>query len=431
MHVHFIGIGGISMSALAKFLLKNGILVSGSDKAVNDNVFELLKLGIKIDNSLNQIKNADLVVINSAISGDDAQLTFAKANNIRVITRSKLLSEISEKFSYSIGVSGSHGKTTATSLIAHILDSDGKNFTAHIGGIDLDYGNLTCKGKDYFLTEVCEYKKNIEQFKPDLGVVLNIDNDHLDSYKTIQNLTKSFYSFLDKSKLRVINCENKFLNKYDNDAFTFGLKRGDIYAKNIDYKRDFTDFSIMYNNCEMCRIKTKLLGEYSVYNILAAVSVGYLLGIKIENIVEGINNYKGIYRRNEILGKINGNLIIADYAHHPTEISQALAAYHKRFDNLVTVFQPHTYSRTKILKKDFIKSFEEEKDLLIYKTYAAREDYDYFGSAEFLSKNVVNSKYYDSFKQLYEQICGYNNKTIVILGAGDLYDLTKNKINGE
>lgn len=427
MHIHFIGIGGVSSSALAKYLKNQGFLVTGSDKNMSFVTNELKNYDIPVfyGHKEENCLGADIVIYNSAIKTDNKELIFAYKNKIPCLERADLLRYIAKKFSNVIGVSGCHGKTTVTSMIAHILFDANLAFTAHIGGFDKDFGNFYQCGNDIFLSEVCEFNKNIDKFDASLAIALNIDSDHLNSYENFQDIKNTFYRYLDRAKFAIINSDDQNLRRYANKCLTFGLKSGDYHCENLTYENNSTNFSVYENGQFLYQYKTSLIGEYQVANILAATASTRRLGIDGNLICKGLQRFSGVKRRNEFLYKLNGADIFADYAHHPTEIKAFLDYINcKKYKKIHLVFQPHTYSRTKNLKNQFIDVLKDIDNLYLYKTFAAREEYDYDGSALKLSQNLPKSQYFDDFNELINELLQSVNidEIILVVGAGDLYN---------
>ncbi len=435
MRIHFIGIGGVSTQSLAKHLIKKGFEVSGSDIKSSFLTQELVLSGAKISYGHNEeyCHNKDIVIYNSAISKDNPELKFAKDNNIPLLDRADLLNLVSKSFSKSVGISGSHGKTTVTSLLCHIFDYANLPFTAHIGGFDSVYGNYYYNGNKYFLSEVCEFNHNICKFSADMAVCLNIDNDHMDCYSSIDELSHTFFDFLDRGGTKIINFEDERLIKYRKDSISFGLTGGDYHIKNYYIKDDFGYFTLVGFGKSLCEIKINPIGNYYIKNVLAAIASAKTIGISTDSIIGGIKNFRGVKRRNEYLGNLRGCKFIADYCHHPTEIKCFLSSKTEISENVFIVFQPHTYSRTKQLLSDFVTVFSSYANLYIYKTYAAREDYDFYGSAEYLSQFLPQSKYFDDFDNLFDVLSKQvkSDSIVYILGAGDIYDLVLNRLKKE
>lgn len=433
MHVHFIGIGGIGNSSLAKFLILKGFYISGSDINKSEITLELEKLGAKIvdKNESEYVESCDVLVVSSAIKSDNESLILAKKLKKPIYKRSQLLKIITSLFDLSVGICGSHGKTTATCFLTSILDSAGLNFTSFIGGVDNRFGNFYHKqNSKIVISEVCEYDKNIYDFNAGIGVVLNVDNDHLDTYKTIDNLKTAFFDFLDRSKVKIVCNDDKILRTYKGKKITYAIYNDATYkAINLHEKSGKYSFDVVKNGKKLFKANLSVYGEFNVLNALASIAVAKQINISNKYIVDGLKKFNGVGRRFERLGKINGVTILADYCHHPTEIKCTLNTLKQLFKgDYLVIFEPHTYSRTKLLLNDFTNVFKSEKPI-IYKTFSAREKYDYLGSACYLSKKIDGSIYVKNFKNLAKIIKNTSVSNVVILGAGNLYFKVKELIN--
>ncbi len=423
--IYFIGIGGIGMSALALFLKERGFRVAGSDKCKSEITSKLEARGIVVNYSHDEsnLRSDDMVVFSSAITEVNPEYAYAKNHNMALVSRARLLSLVSECFSISVGVSGCHGKTTVTALIAHIFKAASYPFTAFIGGEDLTFSNFCSFGKTCFLAEICEYKKNINFFTADVGLVLNIDNDHLDSYENLGDIKNTFAAFLKRAKKKIAFEDCKLA------AVTFGFKKNSDYrADKITFKDGVTSFTVYERKKKLMRVSVRLSGEKNVLNALAAVAVVREMNIDKNAIKRGLAAFKGVKRRDEVIGSLNGAPVIADYAHHPTQLAERLQAYKKGLKGrLFVVFQPHTYSRTKLLFKDFVSALILEDNLFIFKTYAARENFLPEGSALKLCEALPKCIYYDDETKLFARLKteAEAGDKVLILGAGDIYDKFK------
>ncbi len=435
--VHFIGIGGVNMSALAKHLSAQGYLVSGSDISAN-NTKELKKLGIKIYDKHNakNVIGADTVVYTSAISENNPELSFAIKNNIPLIKRSELLGQIMDRYKTSIAISGSHGKTTTTAMLAKVLICANLSPTIFLGGSDKSFGNYINGSGDIIVAEACEYQRNFLDLKPKISIILNIDSDHLDTYKNIEQTAKAFYKF-SKNSISIINIDDK-MAKGICTATTVSFAKdstASFMAKNISYNGKGYSFTVYLGGRRLGRIRLSLEGEHNIYNALSVVAVANLLKVPFHVVKTSLESFSGVKRRNEFIGKTFGMEFYCDYAHHPKEISAMLSTYNKQKDRYITIFQPHTYSRTRLLIDEFINCFNTCSPLIIYKTYPAREKYDKYGSAKSLYNKLIKGEnkggkqvYYASSKQGLEnllQSLSFGIKKAVFLGAGDIYDLAK------
>ena len=430
--IYFIGIGGISMSGLAMCALEQKKQVFGSDIAINQQILRLEKLGatVYLSHKKSNIGDVDLVVYSSSISIDNEELIYAKSLNIPVLSRSQFLGQILGDFNKVIAVSGCHGKTTTTAMLARVLEKTHYDPTVFIGGEDLVFSNYKGGENRLAITEACEYKKNLLDIKPSVAVILNVDNDHLDSYSGLTDMLDTFRRF-SKNCLKIINYDDTLCRELiDNKTLTFGLsEKADYYAKDIKVNQyGGATFTVCSNKVALAIINLRCLGEHNVYNALATYVTAKIFMAKTKTIVNELESFKGVKRRSEYLGEKNGVKFYADYAHHPTEIKATLKAFSKSIGKFYTIFQPHTYSRTRILMSDFIESLKEQ-DVVVYKTYSARENYDKDGDGKTLCQKLIdsgcNAKYIQTEKDLVDAI---NEKTkrgdvVLFLGAGDIYDI--------
>lgn len=422
---YLIGIGGVSMSGLAKFLLAKGKTVAGSDACAGDYTAELIKSGIKVSvgNVSESIAAYDAVIYTDAIREDNRQLAEAKSLKKTIFSRGQFLYEVSRTFKTVVAISGCHGKTTCTAMLAHIFAAANKQFCAHIGGRDKTFSNTYYCGNSYFLTEACEYKKNFLLLKPDIGVVLNSDADHLECYGNKENLTAAYRQFLSGAGVSVAPFGDKVAG-----GITFGYsKNADYHVKNVKSVGGFYSFMVCEGATELGSIKLSVYGKHNVLNALAAIAVARSAGIPFNLAKEGITAFSGVERRFEIIGTVNGAPVIADYAHHPNELRATIKTAKKvTSGRLFVVFQPHTYSRTKNLFKDFVKALSPLNNLLVYRTFAAREYFDDAGSALTLSQSLKKSKYADDPLSLSDYFSlAKQGDTVLVLGAGDIYDIAK------
>ena len=413
------------MSGLAKYLLINGKTVAGSD--ISRSVFtdELQKAGarVSIGAGRESIRSFDAIIYTDAIGDTDAQLCEARELNKPLFSRGQLLYEVSRNFKNVIAVSGCHGKTTCTAMLAHIFKAAGKNFCAHIGGRDLSFENFYCGGNDYFITEACEYKKNFLLLKPDIAVILNSRADHLECYGSEEELKLSYKNFADSSDVKI-----SLYGDINVGGLTFGFdKNSDYSARRIVENGGIYSFTAYEGDCELGKISLQIYGKHNILNALAAAAVARSAQIPFKYIRTGLANFKGVERRFENIGKINGAAAIADYAHHPDEIKASVRAAKKiTKGRLYVVFQPHTYSRTKNLFKQFVRVLSTQNNLLIYRTYAAREYYDDAGSALTLSQKLKKSRYGDDVRDITDFVLkATEGDVVLILGAGDIYDIAK------
>lgn len=432
--IFFIGIGGISMSALALFFKNANYKVGGSDIKFSNETDTLTSNGVTIfiGHNASNIIGYDAIVYTSAISSDNPELLTAKKLGLKIFKRSEILGEITKLYKNSIAVCGSHGKTTTTTLIYRALNYCNLCPTGFIGGISDNESNYQKGNKDYLVLEACEYKKNFLDIKPTVSVVLNIDDDHVDTFTSSEDRENTFSEFA-KNTICLYNYDDKACkNIKAKNLISFGLYEGaDYRAVYIRKNKNAYSFTVKYKNKALVRINLKLEGKYNIYNALSAVSVAHYFGLDLKLVKRAIESFGGVKRRNEYLGKIESLNSYADYAHHPSEIKAYLSSKKEILDKTIVVFQPHTYSRTKTLKENFVSSLLGQHDLIIYKTYPAREKFDYSGSAYSLYKAIkkikANTFYAKNDKELLSIIIRLKStkQNLLILGAGDLYDIIK------
>lgn len=433
--IHFIGIGGIGMSALAGICLSYGYTVTGSDICNNENIQDLIKKGAKINlfHNKKNINKCDIVVFSSAINPDNPELLQAIKLNKCVLERQKFLGIIFNCFDKSIAVAGSHGKTTACGFLSKILLNAKADPQIIIGG-NLDFlGGNYRKGEKCCLVEACEYKRNFLSLKPFVPVILNIENDHMDYFKNSVDVLQAYNSFLNNIKkggTAVINGDdsNSKLLKDIDKLITYGFKENnDCRAINIRRYKSKYNFNLVFKG-KNYKIKLNVFGKHNIYNAMAAFCAAYIIGIEPTKIIEGIQKYTGIKRRFEFKGKLKGGTIICDYAHHPSEIKAVLKCAREMFKGTITaVFQPHTYTRTKSLMEDFAKCFNNCDRVILLPVYPAREKFDKSGSSitlyENLKKYNKNAIYLDDFLQAEHYLRQNKSSAIMILGAGDIIKL--------
>lgn len=422
---YLIGIGGVSMSGIAKLLTARGKTVVGSDKTHSEYTKSLESLGIKVavGDVCESVASYDAVVYTDAVRPDNPQLIEAYSLGKTVYSRGQMLYEISRTFKKVIAVSGCHGKTTCTAMLAHILSAAKRNFCAHIGGMDKTFSNTYYCGNDYFLTEACEYNQNFLLLKPFAGVILNTDADHLECYGSKENLLSAYKQFANASEIRV-----SLYGDLETDGVTFGYdKNADYYAKKITANKGLYGFTVFERGTPLGTINLRVYGRHNILNALAAVAVARAVCVPFGYIKEGLQSFTGVERRFEYIGSVNGASVIADYAHHPNEIRASLkTAKSITSGKLFVVFQPHTYSRTKNFFKDFVKVLSPLNNLIIYRTFAAREYFDDGGSALTLSQSVKKSRYADNVSDLRDFVsCASEGDLILVLGAGDIYEIAK------
>lgn len=440
-NIYFIGIGGISMSALARFCLGFGACVFGSDVKLNQETKVLSGLGATIfkgHSASNISKHFDLVVFSGAIKQDNVELKKSREMGLRCMERSEFLGKVMEMYGISVVITGTHGKTTTTALVGEMLINDFRNPSIHLGGETNDFSNAKVGNKDYFVTEGCEYRNSIGQLKPTVGVITNIELDHTDFYASFDDVENAFLHFAENVKEKVIIFENnEFAKKIKSKVhvITAGFGTGyDVTGENLAILKDGTAMFDVFYEGYVGRFKTNLIGDFNAKNCLCAIATGLVLGINYSALYSTVASFDGVKRRMELVGTRAGVPVICDYAHHPTEIKNSIKNMLRIYKNILVVFQPHTFSRTIGLKEEFLKCFDGAKKLVIFKTYPAREKYMVGGSAKELFNELKhkNKVYCDTITVLDVELNNCKKyDAILVLGAGDIYDKVKKILKRE
>lgn len=398
--IHLIGIGGISMSAIAERLKAWGHIVTGSDLNESEITNKLNADGIKvvIGHDVELAQKADLIIFNAAIPETDPEMEVAIKNNIDVIGRGKFVGFLTKKYNEAICISGTHGKTTTTSMLSICFMNANLDPSIEVGAIlDKINGNYRVGASEYYILESCEYKANFLNFFPNSAIILNIDNDHLDYYKTFDNIVKTFEQFVqkvDEKGVLVVNGDDEnclSLNRHTKAKFiTYGIENdnANYVAKNIKFDEDgFAEFEVYKNQENFENIKLSVPGKHNVLNALATIAMSDYYGIDKNVIKVSMAEFTGASRRMEYKGKVNNAKIYDDYGHHPTEVlATAKAITNKTFNKSWVVFQPHTYSRTKAHLKEFAEALLNFDNIIVTDIYAAREK----NTFDISSKDLVN-----------------------------------------
>jgi len=384
-HIHFVGIGGIGMSGIAELLLNLGYRVSGSDIALSDITRRLEKLGGKIYNghAAANLKDVDVVVTSSAIEAANPEVALALEKAIPVIPRAEMLAELM-RLKYSIAIAGAHGKTSTTSLVAAILDQGELDPTVVIGGKLKSIGVNAVLGQgDFIVAEADESDGSFLKFSPAIAVVTNIDKEHLDFYKDLEDIKSVFLDFIHRIPfygLAVLCLDNEavqdIIPRIKNRYTTYGLSsQADLQAKNVRFDELQSCFDLYHHGRDLGEICLNMPGIHNIYNSMAAIAVGLELGIRFATIKKALETVQGVQRRLEIKGEIKGATVIDDYGHHPTEIKTTLQALKECWPDRrkVVVFQPHRYTRTQALFDEFTRAFYQSDVLLVMPIYAASE----------------------------------------------------------
>ena len=443
IHIHFIGIGGISMSGLAEILLEEGFTVSGSDSKESPLTKKLESEGAIIHYGQcaeNISDGIDCVVYTAAINKANPELMEAVARKIPMLTRAELLGQLMKNYKTPIAVSGTHGKTTTTSMISHILLAADLDPTISVGGIlKAIGGNIRVGKSETFITEACEYTNSFLHFYPKISVILNIEEDHLDFFKDLEDIRHSFHQFaalLPSDGTLIINGDidnyQEIYEGLDCNVITYGSSDMlDYSAANITYdEKGLVAFDLIKNRKAVDHIQLSVTGDHNVSNALASIATAELLQIPMETIKKGILSFSGTDRRFEYKGTFNGVTVVDDYAHHPTEIAATLtAARNYPHGRIICVFQPHTYTRTKAFWNQFSDALTLADVVVLADVYAARET-DTLGIhcedlADDIRRKGTESYYFPSFDAIENfllETCT-DNDLILTMGAGDIYQV--------
>ena len=437
-NIYMIGIGGISMSGIAHILKSWNFSVTGSNNEENNMTDELSNAGIKVNipHDYNNIDNEiDLVVYTAAIKEDNPELIHAKELNIPTMERGLFLGELTKLFKNTIGISGTHGKTTTTSMVSLCFLEAKLDPSIQVGSVLKNInGNYRVGNSDYFIIEACEYCDSFLNFKEKSAIVLNIDNDHLDYFKTFDNIKKSFkkyVSHLPSDGVLVLNGDDKncleLALSTKAKVLTYGLsEHNNYYAKNITFDDNgYAKYDLYFKNDFLEKIELSIPGKHNVLNSLACIALCMFYNIDIDSIKKGLKSYNGAARRFEYKGIFNGAKVYDDYGHHPTEVNAVSEAVHnKKYNKSWVIFEPHTYSRVKEHYKTFAKSLVNFDNIIITDIYAAREKNTDNISPEMIINELKNlgkesihiSSFDDILKYLKDRV--EDNDIILTLGAG-------------
>ena len=445
IHIHFMGIGGISMSGLAEILIKEGFTISGSDVHTSDIIKHLEDKGAKVylsQTADNITDDIDLVVYTAAINFDtNEEYKEAVRRNIPVMKRATLLGQMMHNYQNAIAVSGTHGKTTTTSMLSYILLAGNTDPTISVGGIlDAINGNIRVGHSETFVTEACEYTNSFLEFFPKISIILNIEEDHMDFFKDLDDIRHSFREFAHKLPdygYLIINGEieniDYIVDGLKAEYATFGLENDsyDYCAKNIGYDAfGHAHFDYYFKGEYVDHIQLNVNGEHNVKNALAAIAAAKRIGIDIDTIKKGLLGFTGAKRRFELKGTCNGFTVVDDYAHHPTEIRASLTAAHNYpHKRIICVFQPHTYTRTKAFLADFADALSLADVVVLADIFAAREQDIYGVSSKdiltLLQEKHVESYYFPSFEEIESFLrknC-MNDDLLITMGAGNVVNI--------
>ena len=444
--IHLIGIGGVSMCSLAELLLTKGVPVTGSDKQNTEVTRRLESLGavISYEHKAENVEGAALVIRTAAVHDDNPEVIRAHEKNIPVMERAQAWGNVMKDYQHVVCVAGTHGKTTSTSMLTLILMQAKLDPTvmvgSHLPAID---GTLRIGGMDYFIAESCEYCNSFLQFPPTVAIALNIEADHLDFFKDIDDIIRSFHTFCastPENGLIVVNADDKNAMRctvgLDRTIRTFGLSEtADVRAVDIREENSYYRFTVLVKEKPYAHISLSVPGKHNMLNALACCAVAEFLGVSGEDTAEGLRTFTGSSRRFQLIGKTeNGATIVDDYAHHPSEMKATLAAARQmNFKRIICAFQPHTYTRTKALFSDFVQALQLCDIALLAPIYAAREKNTIGISSRDLAEQVPHAQALDTF----EEIVAYLRKEaqpgdlILTMGAGNINEVGEALLTSE
>lgn len=436
--VHFIGIGGSGMCPLAEILLSWGYTVQGSDNNPGDNIDHLRSLGVKVilGQKAENLAGADLIVYTAAILPDNPELLAAKNGDIPAFERAKLFGAITRRYKNCIGVCGTHGKTTTTSMLTQILLTAGKDPGAVIGGVLPMIGSHGRAGSaDTLVCEACEYKDHYLDLSPSVAVILNVDEDHLEYFKNLDNIIASFRKFSAlTSRTLIYNGDDantvRAVEGLDKEKLTFGLdSKNDYSAANITFERGaFAGFDVVFRGETVAHLQLRIPGKHHIYNALAAFAAAVNAGVSFADCETGIATFTGAGRRFEILAEIGGITIADDYAHHPNELEATLSAVMQMgYRTVWAVFQPFTYSRTKILFDDFVRVLQIPDRCVMTEIMGSREVNTYGICTKDLAEKIPGSVWFNTFEEVADYTLEHAQAgdLIITLGCGDIYKAAK------
>lgn len=447
-NAYFIGIGGISMSGFAQLLHDYGFTVHGSDANKSKITDHLESLGIHIiygQASGNITKDIDFVVYTAAIHPDNPEFQEAKRLGLPMMERAEMVGQVMKNYANSIAIAGTHGKTTTTSMVSHIFLEAAKDPTISVGGIlNAIQGNIRVGHSENFITEACEYTNSFLKFHPTAGVILNIDADHLDFFKDLDDIRRSFQKFaklLPEDGVLIINGEIPELSQITDglscQTITFGLSGNCEYtADNIVFDENgYGSFDLIHNGEKQEHISLHVIGRHNVANALSAIALAQYYHIDMESIQKGLLAFEGTERRFELKGSFHGVTVVDDYAHHPTEISATLTAAEKYpHKHLWCVFQPHTFSRTRALLTEFAQSLSQAENVVLADIYPAREkdpgDISSRTLQEEMRKYGKEAYYFSSFEEIEKFLLEkcINGDLLITMGAGNIVTIGEDLI---
>ncbi len=439
--VHFIGIGGSGMCPLAEIMHKEGYILSGSDNNETDTLARIRSLGIPVTmgQKAENIRGAEMIIYTAALLKDNPELVAAKESGIPTFERSKLLGAVTRMYPNALCVSGTHGKTTTCSMLTQVLIESGFDPTAVIGGkLPLTGSNGIVGHSKHMVCESCEFVDTFLDLTPDVAVILNVDEDHLDYFKTMDNLKSSFIKFASSAtKVIIYNGDDentievtrRAADRSGKPVISFGLKEGnDFQASNITNENEYFSFDVIEKGKNLGRVTLGIPGKHNVYNALAVIACSLFSGVDFDSCAKGIADFSGAGRRFEKLAEINGITIIDDYAHHPLELEVTLrTAMDMGFNSVYAVFQPFTYSRTAMLFDDFVRVLSIPDHCVMTEIMGSREVNTYGIHTSQLAEKIDGSVWFNTFEEVARYVVdkALPGDCIITLGCGDIYKAAK------
>lgn len=445
-NIYFVGIGGISMSSLAEILHKKGYKVSGYDCTPSPITEHLRELGIPVyyETVPEHFDGVTAAIVTAAVHDDNPEIVELKKRNVPRYSRAELLGALGSKYANSIAVAGTHGKSTTTGMLSDIFTT-AKNAdpTILVGAIVPELGSTFRLGTDEnFIYEACEYTDSFLSFYPHIAAVLNLELDHTDYFPNIEALENSFKRFINnagKDGIAVVNYDSAHTMIAAKDCLpkiiTYspaGNQKADYYVTDLCFDHGFAKFAVMHNGTVLVEVTLSVPGEHNVADALCAIVCADLSGIEAEDIAKGLKMFRGVSRRFELKGELNGAPVFDDYAHHPDEIKATLsAAKMMGYDRVITVFQPHTYSRLHDLFEDFACSFDNSDITVFAEIFSASREKDIYGiSSKTLADRIEGSVYLPTFAEIEDFLKNEVRKgdMVIVMGAGDVTKISKDLI---
>lgn len=436
--IHFVGIGGVSMSAIAMSMEKKGYLVSGSDRSMSKSLEKMKKMGITVyvGHRKENLGDAEVLVFTGAIAEDNPELVEARERKIPILRRTQALNIFLKDHKYNIAISGTHGKTTTSCMLTAILENAGEKPDFFIGANVPTYNSAhRVEDSDFLVIEACEYQASFLDFEPNTIIVNNIDYDHVDYYNGIEHVYDAFFKFasiLDADGKLIVNNDDEYAKKLAQfegvQVYTFGIETAsDFMAKNISFENNISSYDFYVDGEKLCRIESCVLGMQNIYNSLGAYAAAYVNGIDVAENKEALLKYNNASRRFELIKKKGNAVLISDYAHHPAEIVATLGtAGNIKKGQLVVIFQPHTFSRTKKFLNELVHSFDAADKVYIADIDPVRElDLHEVSSKDIVEgmlKRNLNVCYLGSMENLEKVVVEHmgDENMVIVMGAGSI-----------